>query len=172
MAAGKQGEVAAAGPAEVGQEVLDLELQGPARLAHPDVAQRLAAVGVDEALVLGIGRTHDGLGHAELDVGPHQVEHGSEGGRMVDQVDEDLAVRQDVAPVHARARRFVPLAPDLLPVEPVDLPDERGDGRFREHTLEEQVAVAGPPGLLRGTQRAVSGHRKPPGSIAFAFAER
>ena len=163
MAAGEQGEVAAAALAQVGQEVLDLELEGPARLGHPDVAQSLAAVGVDEALVFGIRRAHDGFRHAELDIGSHQIDHGSEGGRRVDQIDEFLAVRQDVAAIHALASLGIGVAPDLLSVEPVDLADQPGYRRLREHPFEKQIAIDSPLALLRVAQCVISGMRKPPG---------
>ena len=73
--------------------------KGQLSIRDANTAKRLTAVRVRIAREI-VGRSNDGLRHAQRDVGAHEVDNQVEHVRPVDQVDERLPVWDEVTPVH------------------------------------------------------------------------
>ena len=163
VAAGEDGEIAAVLLLHVGEQEHRLHRQGRAGILQAHHAQGFAAVGVGVAGELRIGRAHDGLGHGEQDVRPHDVHDVVEHRRGVDQIHERLVVFEQVAAVHEAARveiagvRLPGIVADgqVLALARVRLPAGHGADAVHfgaeerhllgvEHALQVQVAVGLP----------------------------
>ena len=187
VAAGEDREVAAVGRGHVGQQVHHLHRQRPAGLGDTDGLLGLAAVGVDVARE-HVGRgANDRLAHRELDVGTHQVEDQVEDRRTVDQVDERLMVRQQIAPIH----EGIPVLVGKLPGVVAALQLGRGglEARLGAHVVEKigeevhfgrrerafdlKIAVDGPLLALRLGQSpcGVGQHADLPGKLPSLYRD-
>ena len=94
---------------QIGQEILELDLERQTAVTDPQLSHRLTTICVQKSLTLRIGRTHQYLRHAQVYVRAHQFKHHRKRHGMIHQVNEDIVVLHNVSQIQPGTRLHIGL---------------------------------------------------------------